>query len=57
MLLLEQYINLDYKKLGYKIYTTIPKNHMQKLLDAIIVKNQINCYQKQYYIHVPPFDM
>ena len=45
MLLLEQeprllYINLDYKKLGYKTYTTILKNHMQKTLDAIIGENQ-----------------
>ena len=30
------YINLGYKKLDYKIYTTILKNHMQKTLDAII---------------------
>ena len=45
VLLLEQkshllYINLDYKKLGYKIYTAILKNHMQKILDAIIGENQ-----------------
>ena len=45
VLLLEQeshllYINLDYKKLGYKIYTTILKNRMQKTLDAIIGENQ-----------------
>ena len=45
MLLLEQepyvlYINLNYTNLGYKIYTTILKNHMQKTLDAIIGENQ-----------------
>ena len=45
VLLLEQeshllYMNLDYKKLGYKIYTTILKNHMQKALDAIVRENQ-----------------
>ena len=34
------YMNLDYKKLGYKIYTTILKNHMQKALDAIVRENQ-----------------
>ena len=41
MLLLEQesyllYINLYYKNLGYKIYTTILKNRMQTTLDTII---------------------
>ena len=45
VLLLEQeshllYMNLDYKKLGYKIYTTILKIHMQKALDAIVRENQ-----------------
>ena len=45
MLLLEQesyllYINLYYKNLGYKIYTTILKNRMQTTLDAIIDENQ-----------------
>ena len=45
VLLLEQepyvlYINLNYTNLGYKIYTTILKNHMQKTLDAIIGENQ-----------------
>ena len=34
------YINLDYKNLTYKTYTTTLKNHMQKILDAIIVENQ-----------------
>ena len=34
------YINLDYKNLAYKVYTTTLKNHMQKTLDAIIVENQ-----------------
>ena len=35
------YINLDYKNLNYKIYTTILKNHMQKNpLDATIDENQ-----------------
>ena len=45
VLLLEQepyvlYINLNYTNLGYKIYTTIFKNHMQKSLDPIISENQ-----------------
>ena len=44
MLLLEQepyelYINSNYTILGYKIYTTILKNHMQKTLDAITGEN------------------
>ena len=39
VLLLEQksylsYINLDYENLGYKMYTTILKNHIQKNVDA-----------------------
>ena len=33
------YINSCYKNLGYKIYTTILKNHMQATLDAIIGEN------------------
>ena len=45
LLLLEQepyllYINLNYKNLGYNIYTTILKNHMQKTLGAMIGENQ-----------------
>ena len=34
------YINSDYKNLGFIIYTTILKNHMQATLDAIIGENQ-----------------
>ena len=34
------HINLNYTNLGYKFYTTIRKNHMQKMLDAIIGENQ-----------------
>ena len=34
------YVNLNYANLGYKIYTAILKNHMQKILDAIIGENQ-----------------
>ena len=46
MLLVEQepyvlQINLNYTNLGYKIYTTTHKNHMQKNLDAIIGENQL----------------
>ena len=45
MLLLEHesyllYINLDYKGLGYKVYATILKNHMQKTLNAITSENR-----------------
>ena len=35
------YINLDYKNLGYKIYTIILKNHIQNILDATIGENQL----------------
>ena len=34
------YINSGYKNLGYKIHTTILKNHMQATLDPIISENQ-----------------
>ena len=34
------YINSNYTNLGYNIYTTILKNHVQKILDAIIGENQ-----------------
>ena len=34
------YINLYYKNLGYKIYTTILKNHVQTTLVALIGENQ-----------------
>ena len=34
------YINLYCKKSGYKIYTTILKNHTQKTLDAMVGENQ-----------------
>ena len=47
------YINLYYKNLGYEIYITILKNHMQNILDAIIGKKQT----EQYYTHFPPFEM
>ena len=45
VLILEQesyllYINVYYKKLGCKMYTTILKNRMQTTLDAIIGENQ-----------------
>ena len=43
LLVQESYLlfkNSDYKKLGYKIYNAIPKNHMQTILDAIIGENQ-----------------
>ena len=45
VLLLDQeshllYINLDYKKIGYKIYTAILNNHIQETLDTIIDENK-----------------
>ena len=56
MLLLEQepyvlYINLNYTNLGYKIYTTILKNHMQKTLDAIIGENQSVATKNRTILH------
>ena len=57
VLLLEQescllYINLDYKKLGHKIYTAILTNHMQKALDAIIVENQSAAIKNNNVTHI-----
>ena len=56
MLLLEQgpyvlYINLNYTNLGYNIYTTILKNHMQKTLDAIIGENQSVATKNRTILH------
>ena len=34
------HINSNYTNLGYKIYTTILKNHMPKTLDVIIGEKQ-----------------
>ena len=56
MLLLEHepyvlYINLNYTNLGYKIYTTILKNHMQKTLDAIIGENQSVATKNRTILH------
>ena len=57
-LLLVQESYLLYINLGYKIYTTILKNHMQATLDAIIGEKPISCYQKQQYdAHFPPIDI
>ena len=57
MLLLEQepyvlYINLNYTNLGYKIYTTILKNHMQKALDAIFGENQSTATKNDNITHI-----
>ena len=56
VLLLEQkpyvlYINLNYTNLGYKIYTTILKNHMQKPIDAIIDENQSVATKTRTILH------
>ena len=49
------YINSDYKKLGYKIYITIFKNHMQTILDAIIgVENQSAAIKSKAILHTFP---
>ena len=45
------YINSNYTNLGYKIYTTILKNHMQKTLDAIIGENQSVVTKKRTILH------
>ena len=50
------YINSDYKNLGYKIYTTKLKNHMQATLDAIIGENQSAAIKNNNVTHFPPFD-
>ena len=34
------YINSNHTNFGYKIYTTILKNHMKKTLDAVTGENQ-----------------
>ena len=57
VLLLEQesyllYVNLGYKKLDYKIYTTILKNHMQKTLDAIINEIQPDAIKNHNITHI-----
>ena len=55
VLLLEQepyvlYINLNYTNLGYKIYTTILKNHLEKILDSVIGEKQsVATHTGQYY--------
>ena len=56
MLLLEQepyvsYINSNYTTLGYKTYTTILKNHMQKILDGIIGENQSVATKSRTILH------
>ena len=46
------YINSGYKNLGYKIYTTILKNHMQATLDAIIGENQSAAIKNNNIAHI-----
>ena len=46
------YINSDYKNLGYIIYTTILKNHMQATLDAIIGENQSAAIKNNNITHM-----
>ena len=46
------YINSDYKNLGYIIYTTILKNHMQATLDAIIGENQSAAIKYNNITHI-----
>ena len=46
------YINSGYKNLGYKIYTTILKDHMQATLDAIIGENQSAAIKNKTVTHI-----
>ena len=46
------YINSDYKNLGYIIYTTILKNHMQATLDVIIGENQFAAIKYNNITHI-----
>ena len=43
--------NSKYPNLGYKVYTKILKNHMQKTLDAIIGENQSVVTKKRTILH------
>ena len=57
MLLLEQelyllYINSDYTNLEHKSYTTIFKNYMQKILDAITDENQSVATKNRRILHL-----
>ena len=45
------FINLEYKNLGYKIYTTILKNHMQTTLNAITGENQSAAIKNRTIVH------
>ena len=46
------YINSDYKNLGYIIYTTILKTHMQATLDAIIGEKQSAAIKNNNITHI-----
>ena len=45
------YIYSDYKNLGYKIYTTILKNHMKTTLNAIIGKKKSAAIKNETILH------
>ena len=51
-LLLVQESYLLYINLGYKIYTTILKNHMQATLDAIIGEKQSAAIKSNNITHI-----
>ena len=44
-------VNLDYTNLGYKIYTTMLKNHIQKTTDAIFGENQSVATKNRTLLH------
>ena len=44
-------VNLDYTNLGYKIYTTMLMNHIQKTTDAIFGENQSVATKNRTLLH------
>ena len=46
------HVNSGYKNLGYKIYTTILKNHIQATLDAIIGEKQSAIIKNNNITHI-----
>ena len=46
------YINSNHKNLGYRIYTTMLKNHRQATLDAIIGENQSAAIKNNNVTHI-----
>ena len=51
VLLLEQESYLSYINLGYKIYTSILRNHMQKAVDGITGESQSAAIKNRTILH------